>query len=358
MLISIQYCRAIAALLVVLFHASHTLALDKYFGDSASWLERMFSFGGAAGVAFFFVLSGLIIHQVHHRDIGHPSRIPVYALKRATRIYPIYWIIFIGTYLVARQSPTLSSSLPTGFAVLLKSLLLVPQNPAVVGATGAPVISVAWTLQYEMMFYLAFGLGLLHGKLFALITGFTLAFAIGILSGAINTTFGGFFHWQLILLFLMGMAVSAANIRQIGIWRSPRMATAVGAFLFMATGIYADVAQDPKLIATLDLAYGASSAIVIHSLVQQRPASSTHKTGTPPLRLLGFFGDASYALYLIHYPLVSIVCKMADRYLPHNLPSVMLAFAACLVTSAAGAAALHVGIERPLMRTFASLIRK
>ena len=43
------------------FHSAGNLAKEKYFGIVAQPIKYVFSFGGAAGVAFFFVLSGFII---------------------------------------------------------------------------------------------------------------------------------------------------------------------------------------------------------------------------------------------------------------------------------------------------------
>ena len=55
---SLQEARAVAAILVVLFHLGGAIADAKYFGLSV--FSVPFSFG-SAGVEFFFVLSGFIV---------------------------------------------------------------------------------------------------------------------------------------------------------------------------------------------------------------------------------------------------------------------------------------------------------
>ncbi|MEP7101383.1 MAG: acyltransferase family protein, partial [Burkholderiales bacterium] len=72
---SLQVCRAIAALLVVLFHLGGTFAQDKYFGFKA--IDSVFAWGDA-GVDFFFVLSGFLIATVHYKDFGRPEALPRY----------------------------------------------------------------------------------------------------------------------------------------------------------------------------------------------------------------------------------------------------------------------------------------
>src|SRR5436305_9906897 len=91
MLNTLQACRAAAAILVVLFHASGSIfALAKYFDCKP--FGRVFDFG-YAGVDFFFVLSGFLMMHVHAQDFGQPRKLGAYCWKRFTRIYPAYWVV-------------------------------------------------------------------------------------------------------------------------------------------------------------------------------------------------------------------------------------------------------------------------
>ena len=122
---SLQAGRAIAAMLVVLFHLGGAIAAQKYFGISA--FSVPFSFG-ASGVEFFFVLSGFIIFAAHRNDIFQPRKLAGYLKKRAVRIYPTYWIVFLLVYFLALASPGLRDTVPHDLSVLVKSLLLIPQD--------------------------------------------------------------------------------------------------------------------------------------------------------------------------------------------------------------------------------------
>ena len=147
---SIQGCRAVAALLVVLHHLGTALSSERYFG--ATQFAKPFRFGDS-GVEFFFVLSGFVIIWAHVADFGKPGRVFNYLRKRVVRIYPTYLIVFTAVYLLALVSPATRASVPHDYATILKSLALIPQDPTVAGGNGAPVLVVAWTLQYELCFY-------------------------------------------------------------------------------------------------------------------------------------------------------------------------------------------------------------
>ena len=83
MIYSIQYMRAIAALLVVMTHVATKGA--KYGSDPLSW----FNVGGA-GVDLFFIISGYIMcHTVEHKESNFPSFIKA----RVHRIIPLYWTL-------------------------------------------------------------------------------------------------------------------------------------------------------------------------------------------------------------------------------------------------------------------------
>src|ERR1700733_7636810 len=151
MLRSIQLCRAVAAGMVMLFHLTLVFAAAKYFGLAGVNLPFTF---GHAGVEFFFVLSGFIITFAHWNDFGNPSRLSAYLKKRAIRIYPIYWLVFALVCLTA--TVTMGITIDLAPAILIKTLALVPQasDDPIIGTWAPTVIFVAWSLQYEILFYL------------------------------------------------------------------------------------------------------------------------------------------------------------------------------------------------------------
>lgn len=341
---SIQACRAVAALLVLFFHLGANLAKDKYFGEVAEPLQRVFVFGGAAGVAFFFVLSGFIIVLIHGRDVGHPRQLWPYLRRRLVRIYPTYLLIFAAVYGGALFVPSLREAMPTDIGVLVKSLMLLPQDPAVVGGTGAPVIVVAWSLQYEMAFYAVIALAIVHPALCA-------AAVVSVVGCVAWAAWGGtpqfpvsFFANELMLLFAMG---AGAALLTWGTWRfaSPGRVAAVSTAAFFVIGAWSVWRNDPHNL-WFNLAYGLFGAVAIVALTQAERTDPARFAS----RTLVLLGDSSYALYLIHFPLIAVLCKLAIAVGLRGRVGSGVAFVAIAIACVLASAAFHLAIERPMLR--------
>ncbi len=205
---SLQAGRALAALVVVLFHLGLIVADAKYF--DVPWVATPFRWGDA-GVEFFFVLSGFIIASAHAGDISRPSRLIPYLQRRMIRIYPPYWIIFAIVSVMALPLAATRATLPNDLGTLAEAWFLLPQDPAEVGGTGSPVIIVAWTLRYEILFYLFFALLILDLRL-GLLAAVAYAIAFATLRHQPGTGFPlPFLLNPCVWLFGMGIAVARAT---------------------------------------------------------------------------------------------------------------------------------------------------
>ena len=345
---SLRACRAVAAILLVCFHLSHNLARDKYFGSDAALLERVFALGGQARVAFFFVLSGFIITLVHRKDFGTPGRLLPYLRKRATRIYPAYLLIFSCVYLASLGVPSMRDAAPTDFGVLLKSLLLLPQDPAVVGGTGAPVLYVAWSLQYELVFYAAVGLAIVHRMLLAAAALlFVSNMAWHVVTGSQSFP-GSFFANDLLLLFGLGAAtawVVQGDLRM----RHPGWVAVAAGVLFFGIGVLAETLEGGLPLPLLHLGYGVFASVLIVALVQ----AEQRAPGRFRNRFTAVVGDASYALFLLHFPLLALLTRLAVAAGLQGVGGMLLAFVFILATCVAASVAFHQWIERPLLKGLA-----
>jgi peptidoglycan/LPS O-acetylase OafA/YrhL len=338
---SIQGCRAIAAFLVVLHHLGTAVSSPKYFGASAFALP--FSFGDS-GVVFFFVLSGFIITWAHVADFSKPPRVLAYLRKRAVRIYPSYLIVFAAVYLLALAVPATRHAVPHDFATLLKTLALIPQDPAVVGGSGAPVLVVAWSLQYEICFYTLFAFFILNRYLGA-------AVLLGLLANASLCHFDScgfpriFFANYFFVLFGVGVIVALAGRCSFRLSRPVSLAI-LSAFGFLAFALLETTYGQDSIATDRRLIYGSFSALLIYALIQAEDSGHLNVRN----RWIPLLGDSSYVLYLIHFPGVSILCKLLVFLGARGAAGALLAFPLIFFICVGLAVVFHVFVEKPLLR--------
>jgi len=157
----IQGLRGIAAFLVVLHHAR--IYIDSSGG--ASELASSFFYAGYFGVDLFFVISGFIMVITTWKSDGSSAYVKDYFIKRISRIVPVYSLLtFLCIFAVFNGIDFFSS--PANVDILLRSILYIPQTlidqrPYY----GGPTLYVGWTLNYEMYFYIVFGVSLLFKSL-------------------------------------------------------------------------------------------------------------------------------------------------------------------------------------------------
>ncbi len=339
---SLQAGRAIAAILVMLCHVGGAIASEKYFGISG--FRTAFGYG-SGGVEFFFVLSGFIIYYAHRNDLSKPGKIKSYVLKRTVRVYPIYWIVFLVAYGGACLSPATREQALLDPVTFVKSLLLVPQNPEVVGGSGAPVLGVAWTLQYEMMFYAAFGLAIISR-----IAGVGLICCF-VVAKIVSATSGGLvFPWSFVLsdyiyLFIFGIVVACVVLRR-------EIGMRAGS-VFLYAGVAGCVVHAVSTMVDRPMSKGlevpflglSSAAVVLGMVVYEK-----HGRAVLAHRFFQLFGDASYSLYLIHFPVITILCKVSMRagLKGMGFGGAMIAFVVMVVCCMVAGVVLHKAVEKPI----------
>jgi exopolysaccharide production protein ExoZ len=269
--------------------------------------------------------------------------------KRIVRIYPSYIIIFSSVYLLAMAFASTRNTVPHDAVTLIKSILLLPQDTNVVGGTGAPVIVVAWTLQYEMIFYAAIGFAILNRYLFlTLILIFLVNFGICAFQSKISFP-QSFFANDLIILFLFGMMAAYVAKSKMTITQ-PIFISIIAALAFISVAVMEVLYGKHTPFLDHNLAYGIISGILIVGLVRtedHRPkALKSDSSGAGFIPLLG---DASYALYLIHLPLISLLSKLAIKVGLHGIYGALIAFFIILNVCIFAALAFHCYIERPIL---------
>lgn len=317
---TLQLLRGIAAILVVFYHGvkSDKLRLLEY---------------GFIGVDVFFVLSGFIIFYIHYSDIGVRKKLRPYLKKRFTRVYPLYLIVTLLYVALV---------LPFGhefsLEYFLKSLFLLPQEKQ-------PLVGVAWTLQHEFLFYSVFSLLFINKKLFYPLiylwaSSIVCLFLFPI--QLINNPFIKLIFSPINLEFLFGCIVALIIIKKKEI--NLKWVTTLGVFLLIAS-LYVDYYGYLKV--NRAIAWGIPAALIVLGLVKLEIGKRSLRLH----KLLVFFGDASYSIYLTHILTILVLESVIERvnlfsvfsnsYLSQLVISTVSVFIGCL---------FYLFCERPLLK--------
>ena len=343
---SLQVCRGCAALLVGLHHAG-TFANGHpggpFLGGAMDW--------GAAGVDFFFVLSGFIIFFVHRRDLGCPASLGAFAVKRLVRIYPIYWVACVVVIPLYFLFPGSGPAYTHDPAAILTSVLLVPQ-------AHFPILAQAWTLTYEMLFYALFAGLIWRFRLFVVPAVAWMAVCAGIyffelltrssVLGDPPASFGFPWNWLFSrhnLLFGFGVGTAVLVMRGVSV-RWCRVSQAVGVGLFVGFAALNQPGSPFDLVKRLDypLTFGVASALVVIGAAGLDVALPTLRT--PGILL--YLGNASYSIYLFHSIAMSILVRPAARVVAHGLSVNATCLLMCAAAVGVGCLA-HSLVEQPLL---------
>ena len=334
-----QALRGVACLAVVLVHL---YGLEAAFGPTTPVFREVRWFG-FAGVDLFFVLSGFIITAVNRADLGRPGAVPGFLFRRAWRVYPTYWVVMAvsagllwATYGNRAFTPEMARSWPWWAA-----LAPVADNNLLVGQ--------AWTLTYEVMFYLAFGVLMLVPPRAAAagLAGWGAAVVVGLAGPEPGSPVGKLVLSPFVLEFLGGAAVAWLAGRGVRWgWRAaPAVgvgyaAAAVAVVAATAAGPYADAMVSHRLRV---LVFGPPAVLIVYGLVA---AEGRWPRRVP--RWLLRTGDASYSLYLAH-PTVLGAAKWVGVMVPHTRLPHLLWLAGTLAATLAVGFLLHRWVERPLL---------
>lgn len=350
MVISIQYLRAVAALLVVFFHA----VITPKFASQAPNASDAF---GAVGVDIFFVISGFVMSYTMIRAPLAPSE---FILKRIIRIAPAYWIVTILMFVMPLVSKTIAAGITMDVSHLVASLFFVPWFNPLDPSQNNPIYRPGWTLNYEMFFYALFGFGLMVrpvGRALAMISCcLTALVCVGwILQYFHRQTlflfYASFYTSPLLLEFGLGMLVGWLCVY--GKKLSPWVAGCIMAFGFSILLLRPYESGVEGLRA---LFWGLPSGCIVYGAV-----SIERSLTIPRIGLFRLLGDASYSIYLTHLFSIGGIFVFFNRIgvklQSANVGLILFVLVSFLVSMFVGVL-FHIGIERPLTGALADYSRR
>lgn len=342
----LQVLRAVAALLVLVFHCGR----EWTWGDAAS-RSHLFTLAGICdfGVDLFFVISGFVmVHVTIGRRTGWAAG-RRFLLRRLLRVGPMYWLATLLFILPVLAAPQMLHRSGYSLAYILASFGFIPwQRPEDVIPSVSPIYGLGWTLNYEMAFYL----------LFAVMIGLSVRRPVLVMAGLLGVlALIGFFvppifaqayfyTRTLLIEFVLGAGLCL-------VFRSgARLPTTAGAALmllglagWLIAGLSLPVHDGTTNLR--GLAWGVPAALILMAIALTPAISGAFEA--PSASWLRRLGDASFSLYLCHLFVIRIL-SIGLRHVGLTAPPAGLFVALVIAGSCAAALGVHRLVERPILR--------
>lgn len=334
-------CLRFFAFLFVFISHAFSISSDHYIQSGMSrelaiWISAAVGSGGI-GVVLFFVLSSYLITELLIREYTRRGRLDIKAfyIRRALRIWPLYFFFLILVYVVIPRESIYS--LKTNFFL---SMLLFVGNWACVfnNGMGASVAGALWSISVEEQFYLAWpliiarvGVNRLKHVCIGLIIFANLTRIVMEKQGAgfvafwCNTVtwFDAIAAGALIALFLRGEPTRFSLLARL-LLAGGGLAIWVLSIRFRGYLIYPDIASYPL--------------IILGSVMLLLAALGSGLTNP----VLVYFGRMSYGLYVFHALALALASLVFMNYSAYH------AIAGLMITIAMAAISFH-WLEKPFL---------
>lgn len=270
----------------------------------APGLARMpfFSDFGWIGVRLFFVISGFIIAE----RIAFETSLPQFLLRRYLRVFPLYalaTIIALATsvvtgsaiYSVSRTDSGAPFETDDRIFYILDSLLIIPQD-------RWPVLMVGWSLEYEVVFYAAFGCAFFFAKRKgALAIMFALAVVATLKPSISQPFFDSFF-----IYFLIGCL--SREVVHLGLRYRASFAVAVCFVTGLLSILHLYEFLDLTAVGFVTATAFCFGAMIIAAVdLEQRTILFSGRS------TLVLIGDMSFSIYLVHWLLIPVAGSLVEN---------------------------------------------
>lgn len=285
--LNVQVLRFVAAFMVLIYHVALHYAARK--GEAPVGIVKYLGF---AGVDIFFVISGYIMWVTTSNLSGPPDAMQ-FMFRRVVRIFSGYWpVVGMIFFLYVAYAP---GNIQT--TDWIRGLLLLPTPPR------ARVLDLSWTLTLEMVFYLAWAIAIASTRRLLVASALGCAMLIFVLLPKSNVYSIGFVQNPIFFEFGIGCLVGCASER--GVLGRPMLWLACGIVLMLSAALaFLSIERIPGAWLRVGT-YGIASGLILAGV-------AALEGRVVPIRPLVALGDASFALYLLHMP----VLQFAWGFLP------------------------------------------
>ena len=305
MVISIQYLRGIASLLVLLEHIAWKGA--QHLNHPLDWFHI-----GGGGVDIFFIISGFIMAFTTSGKYGALGKVFAFMKKRFLRILPLYWLLTIVALIVFMILPDWVNT-SGGKTNIPFSFLLIPSD-------GKFLLQNGWTLSIEFYFYFLFAFGLIFRESIGRIVTFFILmslFIIGLFAEP-EGLYTNFLANPVLIEFVVGILIFYFYRRQFNIpIIIPCIMITVSIFLFVELNSHNGVFTRWRVVD-----FGIPSFLLCFGVVLLEKQIVKKK-----FKALQNLGDSSYSLYLVHPFVLSACALVINKFeLTNRIPSFFIIF--------------------------------
>jgi peptidoglycan/LPS O-acetylase OafA/YrhL len=331
MILSIQYLRAIAAMLVVFSHIAWKNM--QIGGESINWWHT----AGSFGVDIFFIISGFIMVFITHNRPMKEKKIETFLKKRFIRIVPLYWFYTLLALVIYLIIPERVNS-GGGETEIVKSFFLLPLDKGQVY-----LLNVAWTLHYEFIFYILFAIGLFFSQKYRYVfVGLMILTSLIYKAFFVDDTTSYIIHSlasDIFFEFAMGMLLFFLIDKK----EFPLVLSL--ASLIIGIMLFYFIFSGEKITYLYHLYTGVSAFLICFGVVSMERVWRKKE-----IKFLSKIGDASYTLYLLH-PFVLVGTLMVYNKVTHFVPKsetlfIILMFLSAIVVSYVA----YIVIEKNLIK--------
>jgi peptidoglycan/LPS O-acetylase OafA/YrhL len=336
----LQVFRGIAALMVVLHHSIGSL---RYYHKIDYPFLNYVAFIGKFGVDFFFVLSGFIITYSAFYKYNETHAFVNYVKNRLVRIYIPYFPIGIFMLVFYTLLPSFSNG--NRAISVLSSLTLIPY--------GNQALSVAWTLSFELFFYLLFSISFFSKRVWNCFV-FLWFLAIIVFN---YSTFSSVSFLQIPLFrilfstynieFILGFVLALLVVRKMRLNKILLFSLLILAFTFFFYCTFNHL----KLFA-----FDANLLFAILAFLSIFTATSVSNFKIHKASVIMMVGNATYSIYLIHNPLQLILIRLFPKI--NSIASVIVALVVVLILSCVVGYGYYLVFEKKAIRIIKSKLIK
>ncbi|WP_269714848.1 acyltransferase family protein [Caulobacter sp. NIBR2454] len=282
-LISIQVLRAVAALSVLIGHAqTNAEQMSETFTRTA--------FPWGAGVDIFFVISGFIMVVSSEKLYGAAGGFREFLTRRIVRVVPLYWLYTTLAIAALFVVPGELNKMRWDTASAVGSYLFYPVRRW--DGAISPILSLGWTLNYEMFFYVLFSATLFLSRAKSILLLVSMLAVLAIIGAQVEFKSAPPEFWTnpIIIEFAFGVLIGYAYLSFR--WLPSTLMLIVGLGLAAA----GQFVLDEVIAAPRAIAWGVPAALLVASAIW----GAGERLSGLLKPLADWLGESSYSLYLSH----------------------------------------------------------